>query len=265
MCIGSKTSVATTRRSALLRLVGGVIALGAPSTYAYARHRLQGCVRKGSRHAVVAPCHAPSGQGFPDLMRWNRITKGMRESDVESLLGEPLNKRALQNVASSTPEHAILPVWNYGKLPLISGALPADYEFLVVFREGSISRKIDPFGGKSSSTGIPSSPKLISPGNGATFDHYPPVVDLRWYPAAGIYPIWYLVQIEIGNTYPVAQPDGSERVGWRFDETPAIAEQADIPYLCAALPGIQRYRWRVKAFSRLGESDWSAYREFEFC
>ncbi|MDD3679767.1 MAG: hypothetical protein PHX72_02855, partial [Candidatus Shapirobacteria bacterium] len=81
--------------------------------------------------------------------------------------------------------------------------------------------KEDPFQGRFSTNGIPTTPVLIYPHTNTVFTHYPRVVDFRWYPASGEYPVEY--QLEAGSVSV-----------FTFE-----------PHGAAWMPGMGTHRWRV--------------------
>jgi hypothetical protein len=113
--------------------------------------------------------------------------------------------------------------------------------------------KADPFDGAAlSRSGRPSKPRLITPLRGSRFSHYPRILDVRWFPCSGTYPMTY--QLEVG----IARP-GSDNFG--AHEDPQLLGQ---PYTILTLPGAQPGRVRVRGRNALGIGPWSDFVGFFF-
>jgi hypothetical protein len=91
----------------------------------------------------------------------------------------------------------------------------------------------------------------------ASFKHSPRFVDMRWEPSSGEYPMEY--EIEVSN----GQYDIGYDANARFSYYVSAVHHSRLPHLSIAFEGSDG-RWRVRAKNRLGESDWSAERYFEF-
>lgn len=187
----------------------------------------------------------------PDYEKWQEVKVGMRRDEVTELLGQPREDEYL-------PSNS--PYLNYGYIQLPFVPHPRSYCFSIGLDEQDTVFSIeDPFNGRFSKDGLPTTPELIMPNHSAVFSHYPRLVDIRWIPVSGIYPVTYCVELgwfpypELNNAPP--------ELNW-IDET--IESDLVGPYLvtdyCGASPG----RIRVKAKNELGESDWSEYHTFRF-
>ena len=188
------------------------------------------------RHLAVAPNAQPvTAVEQPDYVAWQAVANGMPELKVLSILGEPVWKEGL-NLGPNAGYY-----WNYGTVVPQSAIFPSAYEFRVWFIEGKVFQTEDPFDGHFSTNGLPTTPTLIYPQDGTVFSHYPRLVDLRWYPSSGHYPMKYKVEISV-----------------------ASEEETTVPFVTSTIGGANSVRWRVKAINKLGESLWSEYRSFEF-
>jgi len=186
----------------------------------------------------------------PEYAKWQRIQKGMTREEVQKILGPPitrLGEELRRGYAAS---------WTYGSVVMRSLAFPHPLSFRISIQDGKVDGKEDPFDGVFSTDGRPTRPRLISPNSEQRFNHYPRLLDFRWYPASGIYPMRYIIEVdskvreEYGGQWIPADPRGPYK--------------SDIPYLSISFVGSQPGRWRVKAVNELGESPWSEYRHFEF-
>jgi len=187
----------------------------------------------------------------PDYGKWQAVTVGMSRAEVVAILGEPLRDEY-------RPGNS--PYLNYGYIQLPSCPHPRTYSFLIgLDGNGKVVTKIDPFNGDFSMDGTPSRPELIIPADGQVFSHYPRVLDVRWYPVSGVYPVRY--EVEIGwFSFPMR--DGAPPNAAFYDE---IAEtDCPAPYLVIAFGGASPGRVRVRAENERGVSEWSAYRQFRF-
>ncbi len=197
------------------------------------------------RDAAPGVLHADQGWGpstnaiQPPHVSWRKTKYGMTEREVEDLLGKPLRVRGGPRGAH---------VWDYGYVVLASQVMPLDLTFSVWFNKGRVIALEDPFHGSFSTNGAPSKPVLISPHDNEAFSHYPRIVDLRWYPVSGDYPVRYEIQV-----------DTAAQLGW----VPTTYESVE-PYAAIVLPGSNRARWRVRAKNNLGTGPWSEYSHFEF-
>jgi hypothetical protein len=194
--------------------------------------------------AVVALTNwwGPSTARQPDYESWKRIRVGMPKAIVQQILGRPLRVRDLlifQDAADT---------WDYGCVEAASEVIPTDLTFSVGFRRGKVVSVEDPFDGVFSTNGVPTKPKLVTPVENSGFSHYPRILDLRWYPASGEYPVRYRIQL-----------DALTAAGWATEEY-----ESPRPFFCTTFLGCTNGRWRVRAINHLGAGDWSEYSHFEF-
>jgi hypothetical protein len=184
----------------------------------------------------------------PDYIAWKAVRVGMTRSDVVGLLGPPLDD--IYRGGRAKPDDAY---YSYGYLQMPMVPHPRTFSFLVGFdSQGTVFTKIDPFHGTFSENGKPSIPEIITPFAGATFSHYPRILDMRWYPSSGHYPITYAV--EFGYC---------PREGTCYCDK-LIESTLPFPSFITSFGGAQPGRFRIKAQNEFGESDWSDYRYFEF-
>lgn len=214
----------------------------------------------------------------PDYAKWNLLKRGMAESEVIGLLGQPMEREtpaaliARWEKEGSTPAEAqqkfekskntLSFLWTYGRLDFSSFAMPITFDFSVSFQRGHVIDVVDPFDGRLSTDDKPTVPQLIQPREGDRFQHYPPFVDIRWQPSSGIYPVKYAVEVEFGQRRDINHPE--EGRSWELEYYPHLNLSSDLPYAAVAFIGWAPGRCRVKAINRLGESDWSGWREFAF-
>jgi hypothetical protein len=184
----------------------------------------------------------------PNPKNWQRIKKGMSIKEVIYLLGKPLDDFLRGGKAKKTKDC----YYYYGYLNLPYIPHPRAYSFLIYFdQKGLVSIKEDPFRGEISENGVPTKPILISPIGGTLFSHYPRIIDVRWQPPAGEYPMKF--EVEIGH----GVPDGRY-----FDEI----RERDLKsvYYCFSFVGAQPGRLRVRARNSCGIGPWSDFVNFEF-
>ena len=188
---------------------------------------------------------------LPDYEKWQAVKIGMARDQVIEILGQPRKNGYL--AANS-------PYLNYGFLQLPFCPHPRAYRFLIgLDDDGKVFTKEDPFNGRFSSDGLPEMPELIVPFDMQVFSHYPRVVDIRWFPVSGSYPITYSVEL---GSFSFPELDGAPS---GFDWTDEIIESDLVaPYLVTSFVGASPGRIRVKAQNELGESEWSDYRMFRF-
>ncbi|MCI0638549.1 MAG: outer membrane protein assembly factor BamE [Gemmataceae bacterium] len=181
----------------------------------------------------------------PDYRRWQAVQIGMTREEVSALLGPP------QPDSSHGPKETYS---TYGHLQFPLMPHPRAYVFILGFDEkGCVFTKSDPFGGVFSTDGRPSKPKIFTPPEGAIFSHFPRIVDMRWYPASGKYPIVY--EIEVGHGLEMDGPFSSQ----------VIETECPIPYYVAScFGGDQPGRFRVRGRNKIGIGEWSEYRHFDF-
>ncbi len=181
----------------------------------------------------------------PNYARWQSVRIGMTRDEVAALLGP----------SKPYPDHGpkdTYSIYGHVQFPLVPH--PGTYLFMLGFDEnGRVFTKADPFGGVFSTDGKPSKPKVFTPPEGAVFAHYPRIVDMRWYPASGVYPIRY--EIEVGHGLEISGPFSSE----------IIETECPLPYYVGCyFGGDQPGRFRVRGRNRLGTGEWSDYRHFDF-
>lgn len=109
----------------------------------------------------------------------------------------------------------------------------------------------------------PSIPKLISPENGAILNYYPRNLTLDWESSSGSGTITYV--LEYGFTDSFSHEDLYDMGEWGADCTlfyplKYLSETSYSFVFVGAQPG----RWRVKAKSEYGESEWSKWFYFRF-
>jgi len=172
------------------------------------------------------------------VSKWKRVAIGDSIDSVKSQLGE-----GVRQFSDGTFQTII-----FGRVPFDSTSPIKFLELRMHFEKGVLVSKEDPFNGELSSDGIPSTPTLLTPADGAQFNYIPRIHDLRWLPSSGSYPIEYQVEIsfDLGNqgaTY--------------------VAKTMDCK-LTIEVPGMNRARWRVRGANATGVGDWSAQRYFEF-
>jgi len=188
----------------------------------------------------------------PDYSQWNDVTKGMSRDEVIDLLGLPLNDYFRGGKWKYSHTH-----YCYGYLQMPMLPHPRTYNFLIYFDNGGkVRNKEDPFNHKLSMDGAPTIPEIIIPQNNITFSHYPRIIDIRWYPSSGVYPMNYIV--EMGNQYMI----DPETPGQFQDEV--IEDNLSVPFYMDTFCGAQPGRIRIKAKNKMGESDWSGYCNFRF-
>ncbi|MCY3019004.1 MAG: hypothetical protein NTW87_08250 [Planctomycetota bacterium] len=175
---------------------------------------------------------------IPSLDKWQTIAKGTSEEEVRKILGAPLEEWNANGVRFLT----------YGRIRFSSDSLPDAYEFTITITDGIVRNVYDPHLGHLSKDGLPTIPSLIAPNNKSQFDYYPRLLDLRWVPSSGEYPIEYSIEVEYSN-------GGQE---YRLEKT----YSSDIPYLAISFVAKGFGRWRVRSKNRLGNSDWSDWSYF---
>ena len=186
---------------------------------------------------------------MPDLQAWEKVDRGMTAEDLLRTLGKPI-----QGTLPGDPDYRtnIMYRWNYGYVVKKSVVFPIDLSFTVFVEKGLVTSKEGPFGDVPlSADGKPTVPKLMMPTNEAFLTHYPRLIDFRWYPSSGDYPMKY--EIEVGVYFP------SDK--WKED--PLTAE-VPIPYFSYEHSGSNAGRWRVRAVNAKGKSEWSKYFLFGF-
>jgi hypothetical protein len=185
----------------------------------------------------------------PDYCDWNAVRVGMMRSDVIKLLGAPL-----EDPYRGGPVRPTDPYLLFGYLQFFLAPHPRTYKFLIGFDEHDQVFAIeDPFQGKFSENGVPTVPEIITPLENTKFVHYPRILDCRWYPSSGQYPIHYSVEIASG---------APSREIWSSSHI--VESGLQFPFFMTEFQGAQPGRFRVKAHNGIGDSEWSSYRQFEF-
>jgi len=185
----------------------------------------------------------------PDYEKWNLIKRGMPYSEVEKFLGKPLRTYSGVEVLKTPPNLAVIAV--YGVLSPKSDLIPYDLEFTIRFEVGKVHRFSNPYGlGEIPITKIPTTPRMVYPE-----ENYIPspdfdILDFRCFPSPGAYPICYMLELDI-----FLSPQG-----WIVQ----TIENNYVPYWNVRISGLNKYRWRVKAVNKYGESPWSEYRYLGF-
>ena len=183
----------------------------------------------------------------PDYARWQATQVGMTLAEVREILGPPLRRPHLFGDGVF--------VYGYLQFPV----MPAFrwYAFVLHFHQDRLFHKEDPFGGVFSPDGKPCKPQIITPQEGAVFDgdfRHRLLVDMRWHPVSGDYPMMY--EMEIGTTNNRNEP-------FRYFQYP---RQMALPYFVAGghwtpgLPGC----FRVRGVNDRGPGEWSDIRHFDF-
>ena len=184
----------------------------------------------------------------PDYDKWTAVRVGMSRDETTALLGPPLDDRYRGGKSSPTD-----PYYSYGFLQMPMVPHPRTYAFLIGFgSDGKVFTKMDPFNGRFSVDGSPTVPEIIIPADETVFSHYPRIVDCRWFPSSGVYPITYTFELGV-------KEDRGDRY---LDE--ALDSDLPIPFFMTHFSGAQRGRFRVRARNRIGQSDWSVYHHFKF-
>lgn len=229
----------------------------------------------------------------PDYQAWQNIKPGMTEDEVVSVLGQPIEKQlnhaeyaqsferdlrqriSESEICESKQDELIAKIirksiqvgadnftysWTYGKISYDSLRARQVYLFNVYFINGKVDEVWDPFSGEFSVDGVPTTPRLIYPAKDESFSHYPRVMDFRWQPSSGKYPMQYEIEVEWGqNMVIVGSEEKQERVDWYLEER----TRTEVPHWHLSWVGANEGRWRVKAINHLGESEWSEYRHFK--
>jgi len=185
----------------------------------------------------------------PDYIRWRAVAVGMTYEQVSDLLGE--SQRVMENSRKTGKPYYLF----YGSLRISSTPSRWFYRFVVGFdKDEKVWMKSDPFGGVLSDDGKPSKPQILIPLEGATFSHFPRILDVRWTPSSGDYPMKYEVEIAF------AAISGIREGGHICDTFVGVAG----PYLAMGIPGMGPYRVRVRGHNLKGAGAWSDDRHFEF-
>lgn len=182
----------------------------------------------------------------PDYTAWQALKVGMTLEEVIAVVGPPLRNPHLFGES--------VRVFGYLQFPVMPH--PRWYAFVLHFDKGRLFHKEDPFHGDFSTDGKPCKPRIVSPTDGAVFKVEPvglPLIDMRWHPVSGKYPMMY--ELEIGTTNNRGEP---------FMYT-IYPKQMPLPYIVVGghwrdLPGC----FRVRGVNEVGVGEWSDYRHFDF-
>lgn len=178
----------------------------------------------------------------PNYEKWNKIKIGMPTEEVFNILGKPIARFPIPPFKPKRYNYEQR--WIYGyvvKKPLMS--------FEIIFKKDSVIKIKAPFGGVPlSKDGKPTLPIIIIPNNNFIPSN-PSIIDFRWFPSSGKYPMKYTVQIE---------HDFSEKWGGKTNYGEEPHPQITSPHF--VLSGPKKFRWRLKAINDLGESNWTEFR-----
>jgi hypothetical protein len=187
----------------------------------------------------------------PDYEKWQAITVGMSRAEVIEILGPPRKDEY-------APGNSRYLNYNFVQLPFCPHS--RTYSFSLGFDENcNVVTITDPFNGYFSTDGRPTKPKLIIPAEDQVFSHFPRVLDIRWHPVSGVYPVTYSIEFEY---FPFPDLDGAPP---EFDWQPDCTE-ADIvaPFFIKNFGGANPGRVRVQAHNEIGDGEWSESRLFRF-
>jgi hypothetical protein len=194
----------------------------------------------------------------PTYDRWQQIKVGMTETQVEALLGKPLERTDpdwwKREIPPTGPAHCIYSA-TYGRIRFTEPEFAhASFEYVIEYccADHTVNAIADPFDGRLSTDGKPVTPALIYPFNGQRFSHYPRLMDFRWTPSSGEYPIEYELQL----LYQ------AETDTWGGPTT--ITRTSSVPHVVESWVGKNTGVWRVRAKNKLGTSAWSEERTFDF-
>lgn len=185
----------------------------------------------------------PGRAGEIDFDKWRQLRPGLTQADVVRIMGEP-------ELRERRPERA----WDYGVIVPEGPAFPRGLAFRVWFDQDNVVTGLEsPFGGRSPRRGIPDVPQIFLPQPDARFAHYPRLLDIRWFPVTGTYPVSYEVSTEIA----IVRPAGTT---WFVSPT----SKTSVPYVTLRFGGAQPGRVRVRAINAEGTGPWSEYTVFAF-
>lgn len=190
----------------------------------------------------------------PDYAAWRKIKEGMTDLEVITLLGKPLNK--IDPKWRNDPQ--LNYAYSFGFVVPTSLAFPQPLSFDIRFQRGLVTFIEDPFDGEFSADGKPTRPRLLGPVETATYNHYPRLIDFRWYPSSGQYPMHYEIEVRSLGNREMFDNAADPR------DDPGEIFTSDIPYFAHNASGMGRHRWRVRAINELGTSHWSEWRDFIF-
>jgi hypothetical protein len=207
------------------------------------------CPEAANAAVVAAP--ATAAPEYPDLQKWRLLKRGMSKQEVVALVGKPILIVG-EEEAWLMPEIASVR-WDYGVMRFHSDAFPHVLSFEIYMKKGRVEDIGDPFNHDIPEKGWPTVPSLLLPADKSVFSHYPRFLDLRWRPSVGTPPVTYEIEVEF-QYYR----------GNQFKFFPSKKLTSSVPYFAAMFGGKQVGRWRVRALSKDGISEWSDYRTFKF-
>ncbi len=133
----------------------------------------------------------------PNYAKWNSVKVGMSRDEVVERLGPPLDDEYHGGKVSASD-----PYCSYGYLQMPMLPHPRTYEFVIGFDlDDKVFMKIDPFNERFSTDGLPTAPEIIIPTERIVFSHYPRILDCRWFPSSGVYPITYTVECGFSESF----------------------------------------------------------------
>lgn len=192
----------------------------------------------------------------PDSTAWQSVEIGMSREEVVERLGPPLDDKSYRGRKARRDD----PYFDYGYLQLPMTPHPRTYKFSIGFDDRQrVVWKCDPFHGRFSPDGSPLAPEVITPLDRSEFSHFPRILDVRWYPVSGSYPMRYTV--EIGRCDPV-EP-GVDLTSARFHDEEILTD-LECPFCMTTFCGFQPGRIRIRAMNDVEEGPWSEYRYFMF-
>lgn len=184
-----------------------------------------------------------------DPARWAELRVGMPEADVVRLLGAPDRRD------HPTKNRTTL---IYGEIVAKSEIFPKGLAFVVWLDEKKNINSVEtPFGDAAPRAGLPGKPEIFLPAQNSSFDHYPRILDVRWYAVPGTYPMTYEVEYEFGYNSDKAD---KAKLAW----FPKQTSKTRVPFLSLVHEGGQPGRVRVRAKNAKGDGAWSDFAVFEF-
>jgi len=221
--------------------------------------------------------HKEVSRGIDDYERshaffrnWSQIKIGMTSDQVIDLLGEPdrtykdsngVFPGSLRYYSNAGYSPSILD--SYTRNGIVYKKVSSFYS--LSFENNKLFLKKDPWGGRSMKgdsnqsedlsvfimpVGVATKPDLLIPNDSMILNNYPRYVDFRWMPSSGRYPITYFMELERKNRHGE----------WRT----SIKKESQNTIISITGGSKGKYRWKVKAQNKDGESKWSEYRYFEF-
>lgn len=219
----------------------------------------------------------------PSYEAWDQIQIGMTVEEVRKLLGEPLedhapapritkakqSKKSKNRKKDATDKKRsdkasgettiLVGRLVYGKVEFDAAEMPHPFHFTLLHSDGVVIEKKTPFLAALIPSGEASTPVLISPVFNARIFPGQEIVDLRWAPSCGVYPMHYEVQVQkfLGHD----DSSWSERQDETNYQSIATFDDLTAPHASVTLhPGLNR--WRIRAKNELGMSEWSEWREY---